>query len=129
MNASPAPAHHGIRRPGLSRARRSPLAFDVGFALVMTVVTVLGSLGEGHPNQQFDQPAPGHHIPHVGVVTALLVLVSALVLIWRRRAPVRVLAVSLTAVVAYTCLGYVNGAAMLNPIVALYAVAVACPIR
>jgi signal transduction histidine kinase len=95
----------------------------------MAVVTVLGSLGEGHPNQQFDKPAPGHHIPHVRAAAALLVLVSALVLIWRRRAPVAVLAVSLGAVVAYTCLGYVNGAAILNPIVALYAVAVACPIR
>jgi signal transduction histidine kinase len=122
-----------IRRPALSgalaRVPRSPLAFDIAFAVVMAVVTLLGSLGEGRPNQQFDKPAHGQHIPHVGVVAALLVLVSALVLIWRRRAPVAVLAVSLSAVLAYTCLGYVNGAAMLNPIVALYAVAVACPVR
>jgi signal transduction histidine kinase len=122
-----------IRRPALSgalsRARRSPLVFDIGLAVVMAVVTLLGSLGEGRPTPQFDKPAAGQHIPHVGAAAAVLVLVSALALIWRRRAPVTVLAVSLTAVVAYTCLGYVNGAAMLNPIVALYAVAVACPIR
>jgi signal transduction histidine kinase len=93
----------------------------------MAVVTLAGSLGEGRPTQQYDKPAPGHHIPHVGAAAALLVLVSALVLIWRRRAPVTVLLVSLAAVVAYTCLGYVNGAALLNPVVALYAVAVACP--
>jgi signal transduction histidine kinase len=133
VNAPPVPARQVIRRPALSgvlaRVRRSPLAFDIGFALVMAVITLLGSLGEGHPNQQFDKPAPGQHIPHVGVAAALLVLVSALVLIWRRRAPMTVLAVSLAAVVAYTCLGYVSGAAMLNPIVALYAVAVACPVR
>jgi signal transduction histidine kinase len=133
VNAPPAPAHDVIRRAALSgalaRARRSRLAFDIGLAVVMAVVTLLGSLAEGHPSQQFDKPAPGHHIPHVGASAALLVLVSALALIWRRRAPVAVLAVSLAAVLAYTCLGYVNGAAMLNPIVALYAVAVACPIR
>jgi signal transduction histidine kinase len=132
VNASPAPADHVIRQPALggllARARRSPLAFDIGFAVVMAVITLVGSLGEGRPNPPFNKPAAGHHIPHVGVAAALLVLVSALVLIWRRRAPVAVLAVSLAAVVAYTCLGYVNGAAMLNPIAALYAVAVACPI-
>jgi signal transduction histidine kinase len=131
-NAPPAPARHLIRRPALvaalARARRSPLAFDVAFAVAMAVVTLLGSLGEGDPSQQYNKPAPGHHIPHVGAVAVLLVLVSALALIWRRRAPVTVLAVSLAAVLAYSCLGYVNGAAMLNPIAALYAVAVACPI-
>jgi signal transduction histidine kinase len=124
--------HYVIRRPALSgalaRARSSALVFDLSFAVVMATGTLLGSLAEGRPHRQFDKPAPGHHIPHVVTVAALLVLVSALVLIWRRRAPVAALAVSLAAVSAYTCLGYVNGAAMLSPIVALYAVAVACPI-
>jgi signal transduction histidine kinase len=134
MNAPPASARSAIRRRSalagaLARLRRSPLAFDIGFAVAMAVITLLGSLAEGHPNQQFDKPAPGHHIPHVPAAAALLVLASALVLIWRRRAPVAVLAVSLAAVLLYTCLGYVNGAAILNPIVALYAVAVTCTIR
>jgi signal transduction histidine kinase len=65
----------------------------------------------------------------VSVAAALLVLVSALVLIWRRRAPVAVLAVSLAAVLLFTCLGYVNGSAILNPVVALYAVAVSGSVR
>jgi signal transduction histidine kinase len=47
----------------------------------------------------------------------------------RRPRPVPVLLVSLCAVVAYTCLGYVNGAALLNPMFALYAVALAVPTR
>jgi Histidine kinase len=134
MNVPPASARSAIRRrpalaDALARLRLSPLAFDIGFAVAMAVITLLGSLAEGHPNQQFDKPAPGHHIPHVPPAAALLVLASALVLIWRRRAPVAVLAVSLAAVLLYTCLGYVNGAAMLNPIAALYAVAVTCTIR
>ncbi len=134
MNAPPRSAHPAIgRRPGLAGAlahlRRSPLAFDIAFAVAMAMITLLASLAEGHPNQQFDKPAPGHHIPHVPVAAAVLVLVSALALIWRRRVPVAVLAVSLAAALAFTCLGYVNGAVMLNPIVALYAVAVATTVR
>ncbi|MGH2858723.1 MAG: sensor histidine kinase [Solirubrobacteraceae bacterium] len=111
-------------RAGLLRTRRFPLAFDVGFAIAMAAITVLSSLAEGAPNRQFDKPAAGQHIPHVEVAAVVIVLVGALALIWRRRAPVRTLAVSLAAAVAFTCLGYVNGAAMLNPVVALYAVAI-----
>ncbi|MGZ4249812.1 MAG: sensor histidine kinase [Solirubrobacteraceae bacterium] len=52
---------------------------------------------------------------------------SALALIWRRRRPVLVLAVSLGAALLYICLGYFGGAVMLNPLFALYAVAVVVP--
>ncbi len=130
MNAPPASVRPAAdRRRTLARVRLAPRAFDIGFAMVMAVVTLLASLAEGHPSQQFDKPAPGQHIPHVSAAAALLVLLSALVLIWRRRAPVAVLVLSLAAALAFTCLGYVNGAVMLNPIVAVYTVAVSCTVR
>lgn len=40
-----------------------------------------------------------------------------------------VLVASLVCVVLYTCLGYVDGAALMNPVVALYAVAIAVDTR
>lgn len=113
----------------LASLRRSPLAFDIALAVVMTLVTLAGSLGESHPNQQFDQPTAGHHLSAAPPAAYLLVAVSALVLIWRRRRPVLVLAVSLAAALAYTCLGYFDGAVILNPMVALYTVAVTVSTR
>jgi signal transduction histidine kinase len=113
-------------RPG---SRRSALVFDAAFALAMTLITVAGSLGESHPNRHTAGLTPGQHVPAAPAAAYLLVAASSLVLIWRRRRPVLVLGVSLSAVVVYTCLGYVNGATLLNPVVALYAVAVARPTR
>ncbi len=107
------------------RAWRSPLAFDIAFAIVMGLVTLAGSVAESHPVRG-DVP-PGHHVPAAPPAAYLLVLVSGLVLIWRRRRSVLVLGVSLAGALAYTCLGYFDGAALLNPVVALYAVAVAVP--
>jgi len=49
--------------------------------------------------------------------------VAALALAWRRRYPVTVLAVSVTGVAVYSLLGYVNGAGLVAPVLALYAVA------
>ena len=119
------------RRLGLAdlpgRLRRSPHASDVVLAVVLTVVTLAGSVGESHPNQQFDKPPAGVHLTPVPVSAYLLVAVSALALIWRRRRPVLVLAISLGAAVLYTCLGYFDGAVILNPMFALYAVALAVP--
>lgn len=108
------------------RIRGSPLVFDVILAVVLTVVTVGGSLGESHPAQAADKPPPGVHIA-APAAAYLLVALSALVLIWRRRRPVLVLAVSLGAALLYTCLGYFGGAVMLNPMFALYAVVVVVP--
>jgi signal transduction histidine kinase len=123
------PARRG--RGGLAdawgRVRRSPLAFDIVLAVVLAVVTVAGSVGESHPRQASDKPPAGVHIA-APAAAYLLVAVSALALIWRRRRPVLVLAVSLGAALLYICLGYFGGAAMLGPMFALYAVAVAVPI-
>jgi signal transduction histidine kinase len=92
----------------------------------MALVTLAGSVGESHPHQASDKPPAGVHIA-APAAAYLLVVVSALALIWRRRRPVLALAVSLGAVLLYICLGYFGGAAMLNPMFALYAVAVAVP--
>jgi signal transduction histidine kinase len=64
----------------------------------------------------------GRPVPHP---TAALVLVgvACLALAWRRRYPVTVLAVSVTGVAVYSLLGYVNGAALIAPVLAMYAVA------
>jgi signal transduction histidine kinase len=96
---------------------------DVVLALVVTFVLVLGAYSEGHPNQTFDtQQFHGHSAPHPAA-TLTLVAIACLALAWRRRYPLTVLAVSTTAVAVYSLLGYVNGAALLAPILALYAVA------
>jgi signal transduction histidine kinase len=117
------------RRPGLAEAWgriRSPRAFDIALAVVLALVTVAGSVSESHPHQVSDKPPPGVDIA-APAAAYLLVAVSALALIWRRRRPVLVLAVSLAAVLLYISLGYFGGAAMLNPMVALYAVAIVVP--
>lgn len=132
MNVPPAAVESAARRrwPGRAeswrRIRLSPRAFDVALAAALAVVTVAGSAGESHPTQPADKPPAGVHIA-TPAAAYLLVAVSALALIWRRRRPVLVLAVSLGAALLYTCLGYVNGAVMLSPMFALYAVAVAVP--
>jgi signal transduction histidine kinase len=96
---------------------------DVVLALVATFVLVLAAYGEGHPNQQFDVSLfHDHPAPH-STAALTLVAVACLALAWRRRYPVTVLAVSTGAVAIYSLLGYVNGAALLAPILALYAVA------
>jgi signal transduction histidine kinase len=131
--SSPPAAAQPAARPGrsglvgaLDRMRRSPLAFDITLAVVLAVMTVAASAAEAHPSQTTDQPPPGSHLA-TAPLGYLLVAVSALALIWRRRRPVLVLGVSLGSVLIYTCLGYMNGAAVLNPLFALYAVAVAVP--
>jgi signal transduction histidine kinase len=101
---------------------RSP-ARDAVLVGVLTVILVYGTYGEGHPTQLADLVQfHGHPVPHPTAALAL-VAVACLALAWRRRYPVTVLAVSVAAVTIYSLLGYVNGAALLAPVIALYAVA------
>jgi signal transduction histidine kinase len=109
--------------------RRSP-ARDVVFAVIMTAVTVWGSYGEGHPHNRADLVQfHGHAIPQPSAGALLLVAIASLVLAWRNRWPVAVLTVSTAAVLAYTLLGYVNGAALLAPAAAVYALATHVSVR
>jgi signal transduction histidine kinase len=107
----------------------SPTVRDIAFAVFMAVLTVLGSIGESNPKRSYDQGPPGHPVPVAPWWAYLLVAAASLALIWRRRHPVPVLVISTGAVVAYTALGYVNGAALLAPAVALYTVATRYPAR
>jgi len=100
------------------------------FAAIVTAITVYGSYGEGHPHNPSDvlqfHNAP---IPQPSAASLLLVAVAGVVLVWRNRWPVAVLAVSTAAVLGYTLLGYVNGAALLAPAAAAYAVATNASVR
>ena len=82
---------------------------------MLTLILVLGAYSEGYPNQQADVVLfHDHPVPH-STAALTLVAVACLALAWRRRYPVTVLAVSITAVTIYSLLGYVNGAALLAP--------------
>ena len=100
----------------------SPVS-DAALAVLLAFVLVVGSYGEGHPNQLGDVAQfHGRPVPHPTAALAL-VAVACLALAWRRRYPVTVLAVSVAAVALYSLLGYVNGAALIAPVLAMYAVA------
>jgi signal transduction histidine kinase len=90
---------------------------------------VYGSYGEGDPKQVGDVAQfHGHPIPHA-TAALVLVAVACLALAWRRRYPVAVLAISTTAVAVYSLLGYVNGASLIAPVLAVYAVATQVSVR
>jgi signal transduction histidine kinase len=97
--------------------------------LVVTLLTVYGTYGEAHPTNPNDQKANGHLIPHAPAGAIALVAVGSLVLAFRRRYPIQTLCVSMAAVAAFSLLGYENGAAVLAPAVALYAVTSTASVR
>src|SRR6202043_1876904 len=88
-------------------------ARDIALAVLLTAVMLAGAYGEAHPNQVSDQTVSGHPVPHTPTAAFILVVVAGLVLPACRWYPVAVLAVSTTAVAAFSLLGYVNGAALL----------------
>jgi len=108
--------------------QRSP-ARDVLFAAVLTAITVWGSYGEGHPHNPSDVVQFHGAIPQPSAASLVLVGLATAVLIWRNRWPVAVLAASTAGVLGFTLLGYVNGAALLAPAAAVYAVATKVSVR
>jgi signal transduction histidine kinase len=105
------------RRPGFVPPPR-----DAAVALAVTAVLVWGAYGEAHPSTTAYFQG-GHHLPHTPSAALVLVGVACLVLAWRRRWPVTVLVVSVAAATAYTLLGYLNGSALVAPMIAVYTVA------
>src|SRR6266568_5785936 len=102
---------------------------DAILAVLLTALLGLGSLAEGYPKSPSDQiQFRGQPVPHPGAAL-LLVAVACLALAWRRRWPVAVLAVSAGAVTVYSLLGYVNGASLIAPVLALYTVATQVSVR
>jgi signal transduction histidine kinase len=99
---------------------------------VITVVLLLGSWGEAHPNSPSDlaQFRSGHHpLPHTPPAALLLVAGACMVLAVKRRYPGTVLAASTAFVVAYSLPGNENGAVLLAPAIALFTVAQLLPVR
>jgi signal transduction histidine kinase len=105
-------------------------ARDVTLALILTVVLVAASYAEAHPTQPSDVAVfRSRHIPHMPTVALLLVAVACLALAVRRRYPVTVTLVSTAAIATYGALGFVNGAALLAPTIALFTAAQWVPVR
>ena len=110
---------------GVAAWRRwfGPPVRDAIIVVVVTAILVSGSYGEGSPSSPSDRiQFGGHAAPQPGAAL-ILVAIAGLALLWRRRAPVAVLAVSVVAASVYSLLGLVNGAILIAPILALYSVA------
>jgi signal transduction histidine kinase len=107
---------------------RHPAVRDWVPALLVTAALLYGAYGEAHPSTKayFSR---GHHLPDTPTAALVLVAVACLALAWRRRWPVAVLGVSVAAATVYTLLGYVNGAVLVAPMAALYAVASVSSVR
>ena len=84
---------------------------------------LFGTYGEAHPRQISDQLPATSPAAHTPTAALLLVALAGLVLAARNRWPRLVLVVSAGAVTVYSLLGYVNGAALLAPVVAVYTLA------
>jgi signal transduction histidine kinase len=110
------------------RLASSPVR-DAISAVAVTVILLLGSYGEGHPGNPSNRAQFRNHVVPQPGLALLLVAVACLALAWRRRAPLTVLAVSTAAVSAYSLLGFVNGAVLIAPVIALYTVATEVSVR
>jgi signal transduction histidine kinase len=111
------------RRPGFVPPLREAAA-----ALGVTAALVYGAYGEAHPSTTAYFHG-GHHLPRTPPAALVLVGVACLVLAGRRRWPVTVLGISVAAATVYTLLGYLNGAVLVAPMIAVYTVASLTDVR
>ena len=112
----------GVEREGAGRRRwRPPRSLWDGLGVATaTALIVLGSLGESYPTRPADQLPPGTSPPPWPAY--LLVAAAGIALAVRRRWPIGVWAFTVVTVSVYSMLGYVYGAALIAPTIALYAV-------
>jgi len=97
--------------------------------VVITVIAVAASYGEAHPTTPGTYFTGSHHLPHTPTAALLLIAAAGIALAWRHRYPRLVVCAATALVVAYTLPGYVNGAALLLPAVALGTLAAMVPVR
>jgi signal transduction histidine kinase len=107
------------------RISRPPLR-DAATAVAVTIVLLVASYAEAHPEAEYTN---GQQLRHEPDAVFLLIVVAGLALAWRYLYPRTVLCVTTAAVAIYSLLGYVNGASLLIPAVATWAFATSAPIR
>ena len=103
------------------RAVSAPLVQDALIASLLTAVSLVGLLED----LELDLPADGKEARHRTVDTLgfVLALLQTVPLVWRRRAPVAVLAVCTSAMFLYFTLGYPPSFASLGVLMALFTLA------
>lgn len=97
--------------------------FDVALAIGVTAVDLAGAIGEAHPNANATVAQIHALKSHQPGAAYALVVAGGLALIWRRRWPLVVLAVTVATTAAYAGSGFVPGAELLAVYIALYTVA------
>ncbi len=109
-----------LRSPRLVLARLGGWPLDIGIALCVAVVDLYGAYDEATNPVQGDPDLKLPVVPHWAYV---LVVAAGLALVGRRRWPVATFAVVMALTIAYTVLGYDDGAPLLAVAFSLYAVA------
>lgn len=128
-----APLRRAARAPGWlavdAKSKVRAWAFDVVVASAVTAITLWGSIGEAHPSSRQPGGSPmseaqyHHLLTHQPGGFYALVVIAGVALVWRRRYPVAVLAVTVVCDGIYAGAGFVDGALLVPVLVALYTVA------
>ncbi|MBO0894491.1 MAG: hypothetical protein J2O39_08945, partial [Acidimicrobiales bacterium] len=128
-----APLRRAARAPGWlavdAGSKLRAWAFDVVVAVVVTAIALWGSIAEASPTSRQPGGAPmseaQYHqlLAHQPGGFYALVVIAGLALVWRRRYPVAVLAVTVVCDGIYAGAGFVDGALLVPVLVSLYTVA------
>jgi signal transduction histidine kinase len=103
--------------------RGAPSVVDGLVTVFVTMLAISGSVGEAHPTVHATATQINWLKSHQPGAAYTLVVIASAALLFRRRWPVPVLAVTVVATAAYAAAGYVPGAALCAVYVALFTVA------